>query len=99
MHILQSGLRWFAIALVLFVSPLSFAQQRAAQPNEQRVALVIGNSGYKESPLKNPVNDATDITAALRDLGFNVVLLTNANRRQMVEAVREFGGLLKIGGV
>ncbi len=26
--------------------------------SEKRVALVIGNSNYKSSPLKNPVNDA-----------------------------------------
>ena len=60
---------------------------------------MIGNSSYKDAPLKNPVNDATDIAAALRDLGFQVVLRTNANRRQMVEAVREFGSKLKKGGV
>lgn len=93
--------RWFVVALVLLASPFAIAQQRssASAPIEQRVALVIGNSSYKESPLKNPVNDAADITAALRELGFRVVLRTNANRRQMVEAVREFGSLLKKGGV
>ena len=69
----------------------------AAQPNEQRVALVIGNAAYKESPLRNPVNDATDIAAALKTLGFNVMLRTNASRRQMVEAVREFGNQIKRG--
>ncbi len=71
----------------------------AAQPNEQRVALVIGNAAYKESPLRNPVNDATDIAAALKALGFNVILRTNASRRQMVEAVRDFGNQIRRGGV
>ena len=56
-----------------------------------RVALVIGNSAYKEAPLKNPVNDATDIAAALRGLGFEVTLRTNASRAEMKQALRKFG--------
>ncbi len=45
----------FLVGLCLFTS-LGFAQQK-----EKRVALVIGNSSYKTSPLKNPVNDARDM--------------------------------------
>ena len=41
---------------------------------EQRVALVIGNSAYKTSPLNNPSNDATDIANELRRLDFKVIL-------------------------
>ena len=96
--------RWLAglIALLVAVNP-AFAQRNltvgAAEPNEQRVALVVGNSAYKESPLKNPVNDAADVTTALRSLGFTVTLRTNANQRQMKQALREFGQVLKKGGV
>jgi hypothetical protein len=32
-----------------------------------RTALVIGNSGYKDAPLLNPVNDATDMAATLKN--------------------------------
>ena len=48
---------------------------RAAAPRPQkRVALVIGNSAYRYTPrLENPRNDATDIGAALRKLGFQVI--------------------------
>jgi uncharacterized caspase-like protein len=36
-----------------------------------RFALVIGNAAYENAPaLKNPVNDATDMCAALRRVGF-----------------------------
>ncbi len=35
-----------------------------------RVALVVGNSAYGSSPLRNPVNDASDMAAKLRKLGF-----------------------------
>jgi len=70
-----------------------------SQQNEQRVALVIGNSAYRESPLRNPVNDATDIAAALRELGFKVTLRTDASQRQMKQALREFAQELRRGGV
>lgn len=43
----------------------------------KRVALVIGNSNYPNSPLKNPVNDATDIATKLNVLGFDVTLKTD----------------------
>ena len=62
---------------------------------EQRIALVIGNSSYKDAPLANPVNDATDIANALRQAGFKVILKRNANTRDMRQAIREFGGELR----
>jgi hypothetical protein len=41
---------------------------------EKRVALVIGNAAYQHVPrLANPGNDASDIAAKLRDLGFEVI--------------------------
>jgi uncharacterized caspase-like protein len=40
----------------------------------KRVALVIGNSGYRYTgELANPRNDATDIAVAFKALGFDVV--------------------------
>lgn len=66
---------------------------------EQRVALVIGNSSYETSPLANPVNDASDMAAALRKLGFTVILKTNANLEMMEEAIEDFSVQLRKGGV
>jgi len=63
----------------------------AASQQERRVALIIGNSAYKDAPLKNPVNDARDMAAALKKLGFEATLLTDATMQQMESAVREFG--------
>lgn len=62
---------------------------------EERVALVIGNSDYPAERLDNPQNDATDMSAALRDAGFKVITRTNANTREMRQAVREFGSELR----
>jgi len=57
-----------------------------------RVALVIGNSAYKNTDaLRNPVNDANDMAAALKRLGFDVILKRNASLREMKDAAREFG--------
>jgi hypothetical protein len=55
---------------------------------QQKYALVIGNGNYTGiTRLNNPVNDANDVSAALRGMGFTVDLLTNAGRVQMEGAV------------
>ena len=59
-------------------------------PQGKRVALVIGNAKYKFSPLNNPVNDATDMAASLRSVGFDVIEIRDANKRQMRAATRRF---------
>ena len=65
----------------------------------QRIALVIGNGNYLDAPLRNPVNDATDMANALKKLGFKVTLKTDANQRAMKESIRLFGRQLTKGGV
>ncbi|MFH1985408.1 MAG: caspase family protein [Pseudomonadota bacterium] len=66
---------------------------------ERRTALVIGNSHYSDGLLKNPVNDATDIAAALKGLGFTVTLRLDADLRVMKDEIDNFGETLKKGGV
>lgn len=59
--------------------------------NGKRMALVIGNAAYSGTgQLKNPINDAKDMAAALEKLGFNVALVTDADRPAMDRAVRSF---------
>jgi hypothetical protein len=60
--------------------------------DEKRYALVIGNGTYPKTigTLRNPVNDATDVTTELRKSNFEVQLLTNATYVQMREAMRKF---------
>lgn len=57
---------------------------------EPRTALVIGNGAYREAPLKNPANDARDIAAKLRELGFQVIERLDVDRPVMRQALREF---------
>jgi uncharacterized caspase-like protein len=57
-----------------------------------RVALVIGNSNYKNaSRLVNPGRDAEAVARTLRQIGFkNVIQLTNLSKDQMIEGLRRF---------
>lgn len=63
-----------------------------------KVALVIGNSHYKEAPLTNPVNDANDIATKLRNLNFDVILIKDANKKEIRQAVRLFDQKLRKSG-
>jgi hypothetical protein len=57
--------------MLFFVAALLLCQPAWAA---NRVALVIGNSAYKNAaPLPNPVNDAAIVEATLRSAGFDLV--------------------------
>lgn len=72
--------------LTLFAAPVTA---------ERRVALVIGNSAYKESPLKNPANDARAMAVKLKALGFHVIAREDATKLEMERAVADFGDALR----
>lgn len=85
------------IIWISFIICTVFSGQLRAQ--EQRVALVIGNATYENSPLANPVNDATDMADKLRSLGFDVVSHNNINMREIGSILSEFRSKLKPGAV
>jgi uncharacterized caspase-like protein len=60
----------------------------------RRRALVIGNSAYGFSPLKNPANDARAISAALKATGFDVTAALDFTRTQMLEAIAAYSQAL-----
>lgn len=66
---------------------------------EKRIALVIGNAKYKSSPLTNPVNDANDFAKLLLNRKFQVTLLTDASKEEIVGAIRKFSKDINGGGV
>jgi uncharacterized caspase-like protein len=78
------------IAAVL-VAAVCFATQAHA---EKRVALVVGNSAYKNiTPLDNPKNDARLMADTLRGLGFTVVggaAQLDLDKAQFDSAVQSF---------
>jgi hypothetical protein len=97
------------MALFFSASPKSFAQDPNRQLNrdqappaqrsaDRRIALVIGNGAYTSAPpLKNPPNDARDMAATLKTLGFDVTSGINVNQREIKRLIREFGQKLKGG--
>jgi uncharacterized caspase-like protein len=66
--------------------------EATAAKQGRRVALVIGNSAYRNvSALPNPQRDAGAVAAALRNIGFHTVELTSdASREKLIEALRSF---------
>ncbi len=63
-----------------------------AQPAGKRLALIIGNSAYEHGgALKNPVNDARAMAAALQSVGFEVIRYENQTLAGMKKAINEFG--------
>ena len=79
-------------------STRQLTQEGAEKQSGRRIALVIGNSAYTNTPrLKNPANDATDIAAALSKLGFTVESGVDLSQKQMKFMIRAFGQKLKAG--
>jgi hypothetical protein len=79
--------RWVGAAVAV-AALLSTAPAAAAA---DRVALVIGNGAYRHtSALANPGNDAADIAAALRRIGFDVVEGRDLDKRGMETKIIEF---------
>ena len=85
-HIARAAVRTAGVllALVLLAAPLPASAAG-------RVALVVGNSTYEHiGRLPNPANDAADLSAALRRLGFDVTVAQDAGRPALTEALRAF---------
>ena len=62
---------------------------------QKRVALVIGNSAYQNTPaLTNPRNDATDMAVALKKVGFRVVEGFDLDKASFDRKVRDFADAL-----
>ena len=63
--------------------------------NEQRIALIIGNSNYRNGgSLANPINDARGMALALSSLGFKVIKHEDLGQKEMKKAVDDFGKML-----
>ncbi len=89
------ALAGICLALAMLPGTLSSALGLLVDPPEKRVALVIGNGAYAHAPaLTNPKHDAEDMAAALRGLGFTVILGIDLDKRAMDKKVLEFEGAL-----
>lgn len=76
------------------VTPAS-AQEGGSEP--ARIALVIGNSTYRQAPLADAADEAKAVAELLRQGQFDVVTAENASRAEMEQAIATFNGKLKRG--
>lgn len=82
------------IRFCALIGLLALVASVPALAEERRVALVIGNSAYKNAPaLPNTVNDARDMAASLRRVGFEVVDGIDLDKRGMDSALTRFARL------
>jgi len=83
------------IILSLALMLLAFSVQITSAFAEKRVALIIGNSAYSHAAkLANPRNDASDISAALKRLNFEVITGLDLNKQDMGKTIRKFSKAL-----
>jgi hypothetical protein len=87
-----------ALLLILIVVVAPVAQSWAAGG---RFALVIGNAKYPdaEAPLKEPINDAKDVTEELKRNGFDVEIGENLTGDAMRRALERLYARIKPGSV
>ena len=96
---IQSKMLRLPLAVFLWIV-FTTASVGAWGETETRVALVIGNGAYRHAPmLANPVNGANGMAEALRDLGFEVVSVIDADRNAMVKAINQFRKTMRADGV
>ena len=85
------SLSFLSRAMIAAAIGLSFHGATGALA-ETRVALVIGNGGYRSiTTLANPPNDAKDVAAQLTALGFNVTFGVDLDRATMEGKISAFG--------
>jgi Caspase domain len=71
-------------------NPVNVGNPAATGP-EQRVALVIGNSNYRNVvQLPNPANDARAVSQLLNTAGFEVIQATDLGHDEMIDVLRNF---------
>ena len=88
---LRAGLALLGLAAAVAATTTSTHAQAQEIAGGKRVALVIGNSAYRNvTGLINPVNDATDIAAKLKSLQFDVLLGTDVDHAKMSALIEQF---------
>jgi uncharacterized caspase-like protein len=87
-------MRWVVCRLIAAFLFAAVATGAWAAPGK-RVALVIGNGAYQfTAPLSNPANDAADMAAALKRLGFEVIEGRNLDESGLRRTIKRFAEAL-----
>ena len=88
-------LRLAAVAVAVLVSMIGAVQAQDAPP--RRVALVIGNGAYPQSPIASAAADARSIADVLKDGGFDVIMVEDGRRSDIEASISAFTGKLTWG--
>lgn len=78
------------LSLCFFAAGLLFA--------EAKNALLIANAAYGSAPLSTPIQESRGLKKTLEKLGFAVTIVENGGRERMLDALDDFGHLLKAKG-
>ncbi|AUI70512.2 SUMF1/EgtB/PvdO family nonheme iron enzyme [Beggiatoa leptomitoformis] len=85
-------IRYGLLSLLILTSPIVQAVDK--------YALVIGIGNYSDGwQLTNPVNDAEDVSVALKNVGFRVTKLVDVDKRQINQEIQNFASSLQNGDV
>src|SRR5437588_10007965 len=80
----------FSLLLLLFSTLPGLLGSVAAQQQEKRIALVIGNGAYAKAPLATAANDAGLIAQTLQAAGFDVVGARDLDSDTLRRSFRDF---------
>src|SRR2546429_2673916 len=81
---------FFSLCLILFSGFPGILSSAAAQQQEKRIALVVGNGAYAKSPLATAANDAGLIAQTLQAAGFDVVGARDLDGDTLRRSFRDF---------
>ena len=79
------SLSFFLLAFPNFVRPAA-----AQQPQEKRIALVVGDGNYEKAPLATAANDAGLIAQTLQAAGFDVIGARDLDADGLRNSFRDF---------
>src|ERR1700732_915021 len=80
----------FSLCLLLFSGLAGVLSSAAAQQQEKRIALVVGDGAYAKSPLATAANDAGLVAQTLQAAGFDVVGARDLDGDTLRRSFRDF---------
>ena len=80
----------FSLCLLLTAAFSGCPDPAAAQQQEKRIALVVGNGAYAKTPLATTANDAGLIAQTLQAAGFDVIGARDLDADSLRKTFRDF---------
>src|SRR5712675_109505 len=80
----------FSLCTILFSGLPGVLSSAAAQQQEKRIALVVGDGAYSKGPLATAANDAGLIAQTLQAAGFDVIGARDLDADTLRKSFRDF---------